>query len=335
MMNFYKIMFLMCTILGTLITISSYSWLSIWIGLEINLLSIIPLFKSKENIYPTESALKYFLTQALASSILLLAIILIKNFNNILNIPPSMFTLLISTALATKMGAAPFHFWFPEVVEGLNWMNNFIMLTWQKIAPFIIFSQISKEPIFYLLVIMSSLIIGGMQGLNQMSLRKILAYSSINHISWMLSSLLYSQSIWTLYFMVYSIISLNIIILLHTFNIFYISQFNIFLSNKMIKILFMMNLMSLGGLPPFLGFLPKWLVINGLVMNGFFYLSVVLIIFTLITLYFYLRLMFSTLMLGVMETLIPLVTPLNFMIFLFNFITLSGLLFCTFMFDFL
>nr|QWM97246.1 NADH dehydrogenase subunit 2 [Aulaconotus atronotatus] len=331
---FHKVVFFMCMVMGTLTAISSYSWFSMWIGLEVNLLSVIPLLDSKKNSYPAEASLKYFITQALASSILLLSAILTLNMNEFMPPTHPTFDFMMSSALLIKLGAAPFHAWFPEVLEGLHWKNCLIMLIWQKIAPMVLLFYNSQLTDFFLFIILISSIISGLQGMNQVSLRKIMAYSSINHISWMLASMLNSQSIWMFYFITYSLISLNIILVFNQLNIYYFTQLFIIMTfNKPLKILFLLNFLSLGGLPPFLGFYPKWLVINNLASNSFYMMSIMLIISTLITLYFYMRMTFSTLMITHTEVLM-LKSKINFFIILFNFITLSGLFICSMTFNF-
>nr|YP_009691861.1 NADH dehydrogenase subunit 2 [Blepephaeus succinctor]QEG58654.1 NADH dehydrogenase subunit 2 [Blepephaeus succinctor] len=336
MFYMHKIMFFLSMMLGTLIAISSYSWLSMWMGLEINLLSIIPLLSDSKNLYPSESALKYFITQALASSIFLLAIILSLNLKEQILENFSFISLLLNSALLTKIGAAPFHAWFPEVLEGLNWSYSLVMLTWQKIAPMILIFYNCKLSMFLFLIIISSTIIGGILGLNQISLRKIMAYSSINHISWMLASMLNNQTTWLIYFLVYSIISFNLIIIFKQYQLYYLNQlFNTLNSEKSIKLTFLLNFLSLGGLPPFLGFFPKWIVINNLVLNNFFLLSILLIIFSLVTLFFYLRITFATIMINFSEAIIILSHKIKFSIFFVNFISLSGLLICTLILNFI
>nr|YP_009663636.1 NADH dehydrogenase subunit 2 [Diorhabda carinata]QCW06681.1 NADH dehydrogenase subunit 2 [Diorhabda carinata] len=317
--------------MGTMISISAYSWFNMWIGLEINLLSIIPLMKSSKNIYPAEAALKYFITQALASTIILFAVIMslissdyIPNNSNI------WLMMILNSALLTKLGAAPFHSWFPEVMEGLNWMNSLILLTWQKLAPMILVMYNLSMNQFLTFVIITSSIVGGILGLNQTSLRKIMAYSSINHIGWMLAGMLNSKLIWLVYFIIYFFISLNIIIFFMKLNLFNLNQlFNALNTNKLVKLFFILNFLSLGGLPPFLGFLPKWIVINNLILNQMYALSLILIITTLITLYFYIRLTFSSLTILMTENLIK-STKFNNFIFLFlNAFTLLSLCLCT------
>nr|QVM79205.1 NADH dehydrogenase subunit 2 [Pyrrhidium sanguineum] len=337
MFKFYKILFLNTLMIGTLLSISSYSWFSMWIGLEINLLSIIPLMKSPGNFFPSEAALKYFITQALASSILMFSIIMIMNMNEFIPQNSNYFMMMVmNSALFTKVGAAPFHMWFPEVMEGLNWNNCLILLTWQKLAPMVLIMYNTNMITFFSLIIIFSSITGSVLGLNQISLRKILAYSSINHIGWMLASMLSSKTIWFIYFLVYSIINLNIILILKQWNVLYLTQLiNMLNSNKINKFLFMMNFLSLGGIPPFLGFFPKWLTLNFLAQNQFFSLSLILILTALITLFFYLRLTFSSMILNMKETIFLKPTDKSsFLSYFTNFLSLTGLGLCASLFSF-
>nr|ALO76977.1 NADH deshydrogenase subunit 2 [Malachiinae sp. GENSP01] len=289
---FYKFLFFNCLIFSTLVSISSFSWMGMWMGLEINLLSIIPLMVSN-NKYSSESAIKYFVTQALASTLILFSIILLiqkMNFN-----VEKFYMLLINTALLIKMGAAPFHFWFPEIMDGLSWNNNLILLTWQKIAPMILLMYNIKISFFFILIILSCMIISAFMGLNQISLRKILTYSSINNIGWMIPLILYSQLIWTIYFMIYTLITINIVIIFSYYNIFYINQMLIMMNNDFyIKIMMFFNMLNLGGIPPFMGFYSKWLTINLMTKMNFYFIITIMILLTLVVLYYYLRLMFST-----------------------------------------
>nr|AMP43807.1 NADH dehydrogenase subunit 2 [Suragina sp. KW-2016] len=301
--NSSKMLFMSTLMIGSMIAISANSWLTAWMGLEINLLSFIPLMNNNSNMMPTEASLKYFLTQSLASMILLFAIIISMMkfnftfqfyFNNLSN-------LMIMSTLLLKMGAAPFHFWFPNVMEGLSWNNNFILMTWQKIAPMMLISYFNLHN-FMMTIILFSIIIGSLGGLNQTSLRKIMAFSSINHLGWMLCSMNFSENMWFTYFLFYSFISLNIIMFFNMFQIFHMNQlFSIFFNSKITKFLMFMNLLSLGGLPPFLGFIPKWLVIQYLSINKQFMLLTLMTCMTLITLYFYLRICYSAFMLNYNE----------------------------------
>nr|UFZ13398.1 NADH dehydrogenase subunit 2 [Neohermes filicornis] len=336
--NFSKMIFYFCLILGTIISISSNSWLGAWMGLEINLLSFIPLMSNLNNILSNESSLKYFLVQALASSILLFSVIL--NFFN----SSSMFMLeinnlnqvLINSSLLLKMGAAPFHFWFPSVMENLNWFNCMILMTWQKIAPLVLISY-SLNFNFILMTIITSLIIGAIGGFNQTNLRSLMAFSSINHLGWILSAMLINENLWMTYFLFYSFLSIIIVYSFNNFQIYHINQLYSSLNfNLILKFFLLMNLLSLGGLPPFLGFLPKLLIIQTLSLNNYFFLLFILVMTTLITLFFYIRITYTAFML-MYPSLKWNMTEINnkfYFILILNSISLFGLIFMSFIYNF-
>nr|AYW52298.1 NADH dehydrogenase subunit 2 [Agrilinae sp. 1 ACP-2013] len=297
----YKLLFLTTLVMGTLITISSNSWLGVWMGLEMNLLSIIPLMNNSKSPKSTEASLKYFITQAMASLILLMGMMMDSIKSDIpSNIwTESLFFLCITTSLVTKTGAAPFHFWFPEVVEGLDWFNALLMLTWQKIAPMITLMYINMNETLITFLMLTSIAVGGVMGLNQTSMKKIMSYSSINHIGWMLGALVFTETLWSWYFLIYSITNSLIIWAFSKFNISSISQFlMVSKTAPQLKMFLTLNFLSLGGIPPFIGFLPKWLTIQVLVQNQMYFSSCLMVVMTLITLYFYMRIALSPLSLS-------------------------------------
>nr|AXS65571.1 NADH dehydrogenase subunit 2 [Cleroidea sp. 4 KM-2017] len=334
-MKKYNLLFMTTMISGTMISISSYSWMGMWMGLEINLISIIPLLSKKTEMLSSEASIKYFITQALASAILMMAIIMISmNHEMLTMVSTNMMVMMINTSLLTKMGAAPFHFWFPEVMEGLSWMNCFIMLTWQKIAPMVLLMYNSNMTMFIVMAIILSMMVSGILGFNQISLRKIMAYSSINHIGWMLAALLYSQPVWMIYFIVYTIISINIIAILNSFKIFFLKQFILLNLSPMLKTMFILNFFSLGGLPPFLGFLPKWFTIQTLIENSQLMLPFMMIVLTLLTLFFYTRITLSTLVLS-QKNYISTINPSQFWMISSNMLMLTGMISFPLLFNFI
>nr|QBF01190.1 NADH dehydrogenase subunit 2 [Stegana wulai] len=300
--NSSKILFLIIMMMGSLITITANSWLGAWMGLEINLLSFIPLMSDNNNLMSTEASLKYFLVQAMASTILLFAIILMmmKNYINY-EINLSYITMIILSSLLLKSGAAPFHFWFPNIMEGLSWMNCLLLMTWQKIAPLMLISHTNIKFILFSSIILS-VIVGSLGGLNQSSLRKLMAFSSINHLGWMLMALNSNETIWMIYFLMYSFLSFTLTFMFNNFKIFHFNQmFSLFFNSKILKFILFVNFLSLGGLPPFLGFLPKWLVIQQLSMENQYFMLMILMMTTLITLFFYLRICYTAFMLNYYE----------------------------------
>nr|YP_009938250.1 NADH dehydrogenase subunit 2 [Hyalopterus pruni]QNU07669.1 NADH dehydrogenase subunit 2 [Hyalopterus pruni] len=280
-LNLTKIMFLIMLIFSTLLSISASNWLSMWMGLELNLFSIIPILNFKSSIYSIEATMKYFLIQAFAS-ILLLIFLINKNFlffnnNNTLMILP----------LLMKLSLMPFHLWLPSMLEGLNWFSCLLMMTWQKISPFIMISYLNmnKNLIFLIaLILMNSIF-----GMNQNSMRKILAMSSINNSTWMLFAILMNNNLWINYFLIYSILNFLIIKILNNYNINYINQMKFFNLNFFLKLNLLMLIFSIMGLPPMIGFLMKWMLIKNLMYNNMYMIMIMLIMLTILNLYFYIK----------------------------------------------
>nr|YP_009178593.1 NADH dehydrogenase subunit 2 [Junonia lemonias]AKQ77787.1 NADH dehydrogenase subunit 2 [Junonia lemonias]ARR27690.1 NADH dehydrogenase subunit 2 [Junonia orithya here] len=333
MINSNKMFFLFIVFFSTLISISANSWLGCWIGLEINLLSFIPLMSNPNNLLNSEASLKYFLTQSIASINFLFSILLnlflLKNFfmNNILSI-------LINSSLLMKMGSIPFHFWFPNIMEGLSWFNCFILMTWQKISPMILLSYYMNLKFLFLIMIFNVLI-GTISSFNQTSLRKLMAFSSINNLGWMLSALSISENLWMLYFLLYSLFISIMCFLFYIINVFYINQlFNLNL-NFSIKFSILINFLSLGGLPPFLGFFPKWMIINYLLYNNLFIISFIFTMSSLIMLFIYIRIIYSSFMFYYIKLKwYKIFIKNNFMIFIniSSFISLLGMIISTLFF---
>nr|AML25845.1 NADH dehydrogenase subunit 2 [Staphylinidae sp. BMNH 1274171] len=332
---YYKILFFIILILGSLISISANTWMGIWLGLEINLLAFIPLIQKNNNSFSSESSLKYFLTQALASTVLLFSLIFMaKNFMIMKNIDNSIL-IIFNSSLLMKLGMAPFHFWFPEVIEGLNWLNCMILLMWQKITPMILIMYNLNFKYFFFIIIICSMLISGINGFNQISVRKILAYSSINHMAWMICSMFFSETIWIFYYLTYCMISMNIMFMFKILNIFFYNQIFISMNKNFLwKFIFSLNFLSLGGMPPFIGFMPKWMTIQFL-MPEWMMLAFIMIMTTLLTLFFYIRIIFNVFIMTYNEINYYLNFKLKtFYIISFNLLTLSSLILFTLSYNF-
>nr|QJS35708.1 NADH dehydrogenase subunit 2 [Melogale moschata] len=287
-------------ILGTIMVLMSSHWMMIWIGFEMNMLAIIPILMKKFNPRAMEASTKYFLTQATASMLLMLGVIinlLLTGQWTMLNTPNTIATNMMTVALAMKLGLSPFHFWVPEVTQGVPLSSGMILLTWQKIAPLSVLYQISPSMNSNLLMTMAamSVLTGGWGGLNQTQLRKILAYSSIAHMGWMIAVTMYSPTLMTLNLMIYIMMTLG------TFMLFTLNSSTTTLSlshswNKLplVTSLILAIMLSLGGLPPLSGFIPKWMIIHELTKNDMVAMALFMAITALLNLYFYMRLTYAT-----------------------------------------
>nr|YP_009927468.1 NADH dehydrogenase subunit 2 [Natula pravdini]QFG38970.1 NADH dehydrogenase subunit 2 [Natula pravdini] len=290
--NFNNLIYMSMLTFGTMLTISNNNALSMWMGLEINMMAFIPMLSEKNNIMSSEASLKYFMIQAMSSSIFIISSMILMNSMNFLF--SIMFQYMIIISLMMKLGSAPFHFWFPAIIDGISWFNCMILLSWQKIGPFFILNFFISNP-FIIMFIIFSLIVGCIGGLNQTSIRKILTYSSINHIGWMLSSLKINMNMFILYLFIYSFMLLFLTWMFSTFNIMHLNQLNQ-INNEILftKIIMLTNMMSLGGLPPFLGFFPKWIIIQNMINSNMMILNMIMIFSSLLTLFYYMKIMISS-----------------------------------------
>nr|ARM56497.1 NADH dehydrogenase subunit 2 [Niviventer cremoriventer] len=287
-------------LMGPVITMASSNLLLMWVGLELSLLAIVPLLINKKNPRSTEAATKYFITQATASMIILLAAVLnykqlgMWTFQQQTN---SMLLNLMLISLSMKLGLAPFHYWLPEVAQGIPIHIGLILLTWQKIAPLSILFQIFHllNPIITSILAISSVFIGAWGGLNQTQTRKIMAYSSIAHMGWMVAIMPYNPNLMLLNLMIYIILTIPMFITLMTNSATTINSISL-LWNKTPAILTITSLilLSLGGLPPLTGFLPKWAIISELLKNNSPIMATLMAMMALLNLFFYTRLIYST-----------------------------------------
>nr|AAT09516.1 NADH dehydrogenase subunit 2 [Scincella potanini]AAW72045.1 NADH dehydrogenase subunit 2 [Asymblepharus sikimmensis] len=286
--------------LGTVITMSSFHWLLAWVGLELNTLAIIPLIAKLHHPRATEATTKYFLIQAAASATVLFSSVINAwstgtwDISQLTNQPAS---IMLTMALSMKLGLAPLHFWLPEVLQGTSLKTALIITTWQKLAPLalLFLTHHSLHPTTLLTMGLLSTLIGGWGGLNQTQTRKIMAYSSIAHLGWMATILTMAPDIMVLNLTIYLLMTLS------TFTMF------IFSSSKTTKDLttswtisplltasMLILLMSMGGLPPLSGFMPKWLILQELTSHNLTMMATTLALSALLSLFFYLRLSYMT-----------------------------------------
>nr|AYV97267.1 NADH dehydrogenase subunit 2 [Catharus minimus] len=290
---------LICTIsllLGTTITLSSNHWVLAWTGLEINTLAILPLIAKPHHPRSIEAATKYFLTQAAAS-----ALILFSSMTNAwhtgqwditqLTCPTS--CLILTAAIAMKLGLVPFHFWFPEVLQGCSLTTGLLLSTAMKLPPITLLYMTSQSLNHTPMVIMAilSAALGGWMGLNQTQTRKILAFSSVSHLGWMSIILIYSPKLAMLNFYLYVLITAAVFLTLNSIETLNLSTLmTTWAKTPALSAMLMLTLLSLAGLPPLTGFLPKWLIIQELTKQDMAPAAVIMALLSLLSLFFYLRL---------------------------------------------
>nr|AIC66200.1 NADH dehydrogenase subunit 2 [Pipreola arcuata] len=291
-----KLITTMSLLLGTTITISSNHWMMAWMGLEINTLAILPLISKSHHPRAIEASTKYFLTQATASTLLLFSSMSNALFTgqwDITQLTHQTSCLLLTIAISMKLGLVPFHFWFPEVLQGSTLMTNLLLATIMKLPPtaLLFLTSHSINPTLLSIMAITSTMLGGWMGLNQTQLRKILAFSSISHLGWMAIIIPYNPKLTLMTLYLYSLSTSAIFLILNTTNTLKLStMMTAWTKIPPLTATLMLTLLSLAGLPPLTGFLPKWLIIQELTKQELTTMATIIALFSLLGLFFYLRL---------------------------------------------
>nr|WIF20230.1 NADH dehydrogenase subunit 2 [Troglodytes musculus] len=291
-----KLVFTFSLLLGTTITISSNHWVLAWTGLEINTLAILPLISKSHHPRAIEAATKYFLVQAAASTL-----VLFSSMTNawhtgqwdITQLTNPTSSLILTTALAMKLGLVPFHFWFPEVLQGSSLPVGLLLSTAMKFPPITLLYMTSPSLNPTLLVTMALLSapLGGWMGLNQTQTRKILAFSSISHLGWMAIIISYNPKLTLLNFYLYALMTAAVFLTLNSTKALNLSTLmTSWTKAPALNAMLMLTLLSLAGLPPLTGFLPKWLIIQELTKQEMAPAATIISLLSLLGLFFYLRL---------------------------------------------
>nr|YP_010163940.1 NADH dehydrogenase subunit 2 [Gonyosoma frenatum]ABL11155.1 NADH dehydrogenase subunit 2 [Gonyosoma frenatum]QRK25744.1 NADH dehydrogenase subunit 2 [Gonyosoma frenatum] len=285
-------------ILSTTMITSTTHWLMVWVCLEINTLSMIPLISKPNHPRATEAATKYYLTQTMASTAMLFAAttnaLNTSNWETHLTTEPMTMT-IITAALMMKMAAAPFHFWLPDVSQGTTTLTTLTILTWQKIAPLMILLTTHNEINITLMLLsaMLSITAGGLGSLNQTQLRKLMAFSSIAHTGWIMATITMAPGISTLTFSIYTMTTIPVFLLMNLTASTTIKDIGIMWTNSPhLMMTLSTTMLSLGGLPPLSGFMPKWLILNNLTSLNMITGATLMAMTSLLSLYAYMRLMY-------------------------------------------
>nr|AEV22088.1 NADH dehydrogenase subunit 2 [Arachnothera chrysogenys] len=295
-----KLIFTISLALGTTITVTSNHWITAWTGLEINTLAILPLISKSHHPRAIEAATKYFLVQASAS-----ALLLFSSMTNawhtgqwdITQLTHPASCLILTSAISMKLGLVPFHFWFPEVLQGSPLITNLLLSTVMKFPPLTLLYMTSPSLNPTLLTIMAllSVALGGWMGLNQTQIRKILAFSSITHLGWMTIIISYDPKLTLLNFYLYSLMTAAVFLTLNSMKVMKLTTLmTAWTKVPSLNAMLLLTMLSLAGLPPLTGFIPKWLIIQELTKQSMAPAATMMALLSLLSLFFYLRLVYCT-----------------------------------------
>nr|AUE21801.1 NADH dehydrogenase subunit 2 [Anthus bogotensis] len=295
-----KLVFITSLLLGTTITMSSNHWIMAWMGLEINTLAILPLISKSHHPRAIEAATKYFLVQAAAS-----ALVLFSSMTNawhtgqwdITQLTHPTSCLILTSAIAMKLGLVPFHFWFPEVLQGSPLTTGLLLSTIMKLPPITLLYMTSPSlnPTLLTTMAILSTALGGWMGLNQTQIRKILAFSSISHLGWMAIIISYNPKLTLLNFYLYALMTTTVFLTMNSMKTLKLSTLmTAWTKVPSLNAMLLLTLLSLAGLPPLTGFLPKWLIIQELTKQDMAPAAAIISLLSLLGLFFYLRLAYCT-----------------------------------------
>lgn len=319
--------------LGQMIMISASSLLSIYLGVELMSLSLYALVAMRrDNVRATEAAMKYFVLGALASGFLLYGMSMLYGATGTLDIREIsaavasgtinktilVFGLVFLVAgLAFKLGAVPFHMWVPDVYDGSPTAVTLLLGGAPKIATFAICIRLLVEGLLpmafdwqQMLMVLAvlSLAIGNLTAIAQTNIKRMLAYSTIAQIGFVLLGLLagvagtnnqtgidaaYSASMYyVITYVLTTVGTFGTLMLLSRagFDADNIADFKgLSKRSPWFALVMTILLFSLAGVPPMMGFAAKFAVLNSVLATGQLWLTIFAVLFSLIGAYYYLR----------------------------------------------
>jgi len=310
--------------LGMLLMISTKNLMLMYLAIELQSLSLYVVATIKRNsIYSAESGVKYFILGALSSGILLYGFSLVYGFTGKISFEEIKLVLSLSdnlglglifglvfilVGLAFKISAVPFHMWTPDVYEGAPTAITAFFAIVPKISAVALIFRFCLDPfgnfynewvqiIFFLSI--SSMFLGAIAAIAQSSIKRLLAYSSIGHIGYVLIALSAANSegikgaaIYMFIYMIMNIAVFAILLSLKKSNN-YIEKINDFVglskSNPVISLSLAIIMLSMAGIPPFIGFFGKFYVFIAAIESELYLLSILGVLASVISAYYYLR----------------------------------------------
>lgn len=319
------------SVLGMMVMVSGYSLLTLYLGLEILSLSLYTLIAiARERSGAVEAALKYFVLGAIASGLLLYGMSMIYGISGSINITDianfaanadlaSRETLILNFGLvflvigiAFKLGAVPFHMWVPDVYEGAPTSVTLFLSTVPKVAAVAMLVRILVDGLgamhaywadLFIVLAVLSIALGSVIALMQTNIKRLLAYSTISHVGFIMlgfvTGVISGYGAAVFYVFVYILMSLaafGIVILLNKkgFEADQISDFKgLSKHSPWFALMMLVVMLSMAGVPPFIGFYAKFFILQQVVSAGFVTLAVVAVVFAVISAYYYLQIIKS------------------------------------------
>lgn len=294
--------------LGSFILVTCDNLLTLYLGLELQTFSIFILIaKNRLSIKSSEAGLKYFILGALSSGFYLLGLTMMFLLGYSLNLSDINFIsmeflntislIFITLSFCFKLSLFPLHFWIPDIYEGSSWDIVALISTLPKISVIVVLIQflINSNLIFSFSIL--SIIIGTLGSLNQTKIKRLLGYSGISHMGFIILgfSLLAKQGfiISNLYLFIYMLTMISLFILIINSNFssnFIIELGGLKILNSIFSITLIFLILSIAGIPPLSGFISKWFLLLSCLNYNNLISSFIIILFSAIGAGYYLRL---------------------------------------------
>ena len=264
------------------------SSLCLWLALELNILSFLPIIFSERIEALIESTFKYFLIQSIGSIIFLTgSLFLLKR-------PFPLFSLLNTLPIFLKLGVPPLHGWFVSILSSVSLKTLFILSTIQKWIPLIILIHIKINTTLVMIVIFTTSVISLTLGVSRISFPKILAASSVNNLIWLILASQINPFLLLLVLCIYTLLVLSLVMLVKLAGNANLGRRSR-TSPTLLNLIFF-SFLSLGGLPPLLGFLRKAAVVKESLSTFPIELILIIVFRSLFILSYYVSIRISSIM---------------------------------------
>ena len=298
------IILILIVALSSLLLVSSLNWLSIYLAMELQTLTLFILVAIKrDSAYSTEAGLKYFVLGAVSSGLFLFGCALlygvtgeisVQGVNSVLTADVG--KILITVSLLFKLSVAPFHMWAPDVYEGAPTIITALLAIVPKVAVFSILVQIGAVTNVVLVCALLSIVYGSVGALNQTKIKRLLAYSGIAHMGFTLLGVaigsfesIQASLIYIIVYVIMSICGFSIILSLKLRKDLIIEFSGLSRDNPVIALTLGLIFLSIAGIPPLTGFLSKWFILLAGVSSGYYLISIVVVISSVVAGFYYVR----------------------------------------------
>ena len=250
-----------------------------------NFICFVRLLRQEFRVANRNGNLYYFLIQRLGRVFILLRILIFLIWNI------KLFSLIFFSAILLKLGSAPFQFWYLKLIQKISWKNIWLLSVWQKFIPLILL-KFSSSVILILFGVINVLT-RRLSSVKQKKIKKILGLSSLFSLGWVISVIALSE-IWLWFILGYGLVLINLILSLISTQLLSVENLESSLRNPINLLVFFLNLLIVRGIPPFIVFYLKILILSLLIEFSFFIVLIYLVISVFI-IYIYLIIRFSLL----------------------------------------